>query len=269
MPSFGGDVSGAEEAGRVVVVTSDHGHVVDAGTESRNLGQSDRWRPDDRQPAEDEVVLAGRRVAAQHGGRIIAPWSERVRFGMKKNGYHGGASPQEVVVPLGVFGAPDVAIEGWEATGIRYPQWWETTAPVAKDLGAEPPPPPRRRGAKLQEDLPFFKPGAAAQAPAVAWIEALLRSDTFAAQKTAAARMLPPDDKVQAFLRALDERGRKLTRAALAQKLGLPPVRVQTVVAAMRRLLNVDGYDVLSIDETSDSLELNLELLKTQFELDV
>ena len=66
-----------------------------------------------------------------------------------------------------------------------------------------------------------------------------------------------------------DERGRKLTRAALAQKLGLPPVRVQTLVAAMRRLLNVDGYDVLSVDEASDTMELNLELLKTQFELDV
>jgi len=82
-------LAAAEEAGRVVVVTSDHGHVLDAGSEARNLGQSDRWRPDDGTPAADEVVLAGRRVAAQHGGRIIVPWSERVRYGVKKNGYHG------------------------------------------------------------------------------------------------------------------------------------------------------------------------------------
>ena len=26
------------------------------------------------------------------GGRLLAPWSERVRFGMMKNGYHGGAA---------------------------------------------------------------------------------------------------------------------------------------------------------------------------------
>jgi hypothetical protein len=80
--------------------------------------------------------------------------------------------------------------------------------------------------------------------------------------------VLPSDDKVQAFLRALDERGHKLARTALAQKLGLPPVRVQALIAAMRRLLNVDGYDVLSVDD-SDTLGLNLGLLKTQFELDV
>ena len=35
----------------------------------------------------------------------------------------------------------------------------------------------------------------------------------------------------------------------------------------MRRILNVEGYDVLSIDEASETVELNRELLDTQFGL--
>lgn len=33
----------------------------------------------------------------------------------------------------------------------------------------------------------------------------------------------------------------------------------------MQRLLNLDGYAVLSIDEESDSIALNLSLLRVQF----
>ena len=36
------------------------------------------------------------------GHRLIAPWSERVRYGAKKNGYHGGLTPQEMVIPITV-----------------------------------------------------------------------------------------------------------------------------------------------------------------------
>ena len=31
---------------------------------------------------------------------LIAPWSEKVRYGVKKNGYHGGITPQEMIVKL-------------------------------------------------------------------------------------------------------------------------------------------------------------------------
>ena len=39
------------------------------------------------------------------------------------------------------------------------------------------------------------------------------------------------------------------------------------MIAAMQRLLNVDGYPVLSVDRPSDTVELNLELTRKQFEL--
>ena len=43
-------------------------------------------------------MLAGARVGA-NGGRVIVPWSERTRYGMRKNGYRGGATLQEMIVP--------------------------------------------------------------------------------------------------------------------------------------------------------------------------
>jgi hypothetical protein len=75
------------------------------------------------------------------------------------------------------------------------------------------------------------------------------------------------DDRIRALVEALDDRGGKLTQPALAQRLGLSPVRIRGIVAAVRRLLNVDGYDVLTLDEESDTVVLNLELLRVQFEI--
>jgi len=247
----------AQEVGRVVIITSDHGHVIDMDTELRRSGQSDRWRIDDGSVAADEVILAGRRVLTATGDRLIALWSERVRYCNKKNGYHGGASAQEVVVPLGVFASPSVHVEGWEATNLSSPPWWEET--LRSSLPMEWTTPQVR---------PILKKGQAELfVTFTPWLDALLSSEVFAAQKAAAGRVVPPDDKIRAFFLALEERGGKLTRAALAQKLGLPPVRVPGTIAAMRRLLNVDGYEVLSLDEDSDTITLNMELLRVQFEL--
>ena len=44
--------------------------------------------------------------------------------------------------------------------------------------------------------------------------------------------------------------------------------RVACIVSGDRHLLNVDGYAVLSIDDDSNTVELNRELLATQFEFD-
>ena len=252
----------AQEVGRVVIITSDHGHVIDMDTELRRSGQSDRWRIDDGSVAADEVVLAGRRVLTATGSRLIALWSERIRYCNKKNGYHGGAAPQEVVVPLGVFAPSAVHVDGWEATNVNYPSWWEETLrPSLPPLRTAPQvrPIPKKGQADLFSTVPPLTPSP--------WLDALLSSEVFAGQKAAAGRVVPPDDKIRAFFVALDERGGKLTRAALAQKLGLPPVRVPGTIAAMRRLLNVDGYEVLSLDEDSDTITLNMELLRVQFEL--
>jgi len=58
-----------------------------------------------------------------------------------------------------------------------------------------------------------------------------------------------------------------MLRQALAQKLGEPELRIPGLIAALRRILNVDGYPVLSADDTSGSVILNRQLLEVQFEM--
>jgi hypothetical protein len=58
-----------------------------------------------------------------------------------------------------------------------------------------------------------------------------------------------------------------MTRLALAARVGVSPVRLSGQLAALRQLLNVDGYAVLTIDDGSDTVDVNIALLQTQFEL--
>ena len=94
----------AREARRVVVVTADHGHVLDDGTRALPHGVGDRWRGPGQPATDDEVVLRGPRVLNPEGGQqVVCLWGERTRYANRRNGYHGGVAPQELVVPLSVF----------------------------------------------------------------------------------------------------------------------------------------------------------------------
>ena len=274
--------------GRVVVLASDHGHVLERGTTLRDVPEAaERWRPAAGAPADDEVLLQGPRVVAE-GRRLLAPWSERVRFGMKKNGYHGGAAPQEVVLPLGVFALPETTaqVAGWREADPEMPPWWRwraavgaapESAPPVPDTAAdrararpdEPrtpapahrPPPPGETGnlfAELEPEPPH--------APET-WIDRLFETSLFAEQRKQAARTALPEERIRAILTALDARGGKLTGPALAESLGVPRFRLNGIVSALRRVLNVDGYAVLSVDESSETVELNRDLLEAQFGL--
>jgi hypothetical protein len=75
----------AREAHRIVVLTSDHGHVLDRDSVLRRHDtDSLRCRPDDGAPGPDELLIRGPRVLSPWGDRVIVPWSERVRYGLKQ-----------------------------------------------------------------------------------------------------------------------------------------------------------------------------------------
>jgi len=105
----------------------------------------------------------------------------------------------------------------------------------------------------------------AAPVPGVHWIDALQASPAYTAQKALAARVAPSDADVRALLEALAARGGKLSKVALAQRLGMPAVRISGFVNAAKRVLNVDQAAVLVLDETAGTVELNRELLARQF----
>ncbi len=89
----------------------------------------------------------------------------------------------------------------------------------------------------------------------------------YAAQKALAARVAPADADLRSLLEALAVRGGKLSKAALAQRLGMPAMRINCFVNAAKRVLNVDQAAVL--DETAATVELNRELLARQFRVTV
>ncbi len=99
------------------------------------------------------------------------------------------------------------------------------------------------------------------------WVDRLLASPTYASQKQLAARGAPRDEDVRRMLDGLAERGGKLGQTALAQKLGVPLVRIRGLIMAVRRVLNVDQSAVLDIEEGSGMVVLNRDLLDKQFEL--
>jgi hypothetical protein len=101
--------------------------------------------------------------------------------------------------------------------------------------------------------------------PEVHWIAALQATPVYVAQKALAARVAPADDEVRCLLEALAARGGKLSKAALAQRLGMPAMRISGFVNAAKRVLNVDQAAVLSLDETAATVELNRDLLVRQF----
>jgi hypothetical protein len=262
----------ARLANRVVIITSDHGHVLEDGTQHLPGSEEARWRPFSEILAAQEVVFEGPRIEQATGlRRIIVPWSETVRYGQKKQGYHGGATPQEVLVPIGVFAPLDRAIVGWEALPDGSPKWWH---PI------EGPPTEARSGSDLmirgskersegQGSLFDRVQGDESEEASADWIIRLLSSSIFAAQRRMAGRRAPSEQHVEAFLRALDQHRYRISRHTLADALGQPDVYIPRVLIGLQRLLNVDGYQVITVDEGFGTIELNRQLLNKQFQLEV
>ncbi len=263
----------ARDAGRVVVVTGDHGHVVEDGTILSSGGVGDRWRA--AGPAgEGEIALAGGRVLSPAGGHaVVAAWSERLRYAARRSGYHGGASPQEVLVPVAVLSAGE-APPRWDPAPPAEPSWWrgmeEESLMVVPSILQTPlgPPAARRRSADTRQPELFAPPPPVEvheSAPAAPWMAALFASDIYAAQRRLAGRGAPADEQVRSLLVALTARGGKLSRTGLAQALSAPTLRVGGLVSAARRLLNLDQAQILVL--VGDEVILDERLLRVQFDL--
>jgi len=254
-------LSAARDAERLVVLLADHGHVLERGGRQRSHGGSggERWAAATRPAEEDEVLVEGPRVLAE-GGRALLAWDETLRYGPKKHGYHGGASAQEVLAPAIVL-APTLLepLDGFVEAAYDAPAWWTgVSAPPAVELPAPAPDP--EPGQQLRLDAP-------AATSRLRWIDALLASETYAAQRGLSSRTPLADDRVRTILTALDSRDNTMLRPALAQAIGLAPARLSTTLSMLRLVLNVEGYDVLEVDEASDTVRLHRSVLFEQFGL--
>ncbi len=264
----------AREARRVIVVTADHGHLLEDGSAAAAGADSDRWRPGtDARIAQELAVKGGRVVTRDGSNAVVCLWSESARFGGRKNGYHGGISPQEVIVPLSAFAPIGVNVPGWSPAPPAQPEWWEL-APATKIAEAAPPvsvaarTPSRKHTAPAGQSRLFDDQNSApAETPTADWIAALLSCAVYASQKQLAARVAIEDEKMRLLLSALMERGGKLSRTALAQRLSMPEMRLAGFLSATRRMLNVDQAPVLVVDDGAGTVQINATLLAQQFRI--
>jgi hypothetical protein len=256
----------ARDGGRVIVLTADHGHVIhgEGALMRRHDGDTgERWRPVATPPSEDEVEVAGPRVLK--GGRVILPADDRIRYAGHKHGYHGGACPHEVIVPVEVIARSLPA--GWVHRPLPRPDWW-----AAKPVSAsEPTLPASAPATKSQHQPSLFEPEApappTAQAAASGVIADLLQSSIFVSQRERNPRARAIDDaRVATYLRPVVDQGGTMPLAALADQIGEPADQLRMSLMVVRRLLNFDGTEVLGISAGGD-IELNIDLLRLQFDL--
>lgn len=249
----------AARSGRTVVLTADHGHVVErrTGTQrpSPDISSARSRAASGPAPGPDEVLVHGPRVLA-HDGRAILAVNERLRYGPLKAGYHGGAAPAESVVPLCVL-VPGALPEGagLRLAGPQEPRWWAAAPTIGPSTptAAEP----------SQPEL-FAVAPVLTLTPDVPLVAALLRSSTFGAQQKLAGHGLPTDRLAALLTALLVAPGRRLAATAAAGHLQVPVSRLRGAVAQAQRLLNVEGYEVVRAD-VDGTITLDETLLREQF----
>jgi PglZ domain-containing protein len=260
----------ARRAGRVVVLTSDHGHIVErrqGRQQSAEGTSSNRSRPaaGGPSPTADEVRVNGPRVLLHNGDAILAV-NERLRYGPLKAGYHGGASPAEVVVPISIL-APGEAPSGWRLAPPQSPSWWrsaQSSAP-SKHPSAAPAYLPARP-AKDDRSAPTLFDAPDEPVPSGTRGEAVLASAAYRDQRKRSARLAISDDQVRRLLDTLLEApAHRLDPESAAAALGVATVQLGGALPQVQRLLNVEQYPVLSRDPDGATVVLDLELLADQF----
>ena len=272
-------------AGRAVILTSDHGHILGSHQRVVTGGAGERYRSDDgRELADDEVRLHGARVvdpgAGQQGvgARLVAAADDGVRYTpVAKHGYHGGATPAEVLCPLLVLTAGAEELPGWQPRPVNVPAWWSPEEAVLDlDVAAAPAPVPAAERAEARDEPQLSlldshlepilaAPSAADGSP---WVEQLLASPRLADQKRLAGRARLDDGELVRLVRLLVAAGGTASGTTLQRTLELPATRLRGKLEAARSLLDVDGYAILRI-EADGTASLNMRLLADQFEIDI
>ncbi|MFJ9542633.1 BREX-2 system phosphatase PglZ [Streptomyces sp. NPDC101225] len=285
----------AAAQGMAVIVTSDHGHVIDRHGRKADAAtepSSARHRLPGRGPlGEREIALSGPRVVwPEPGASIVALWDADSRYTALKAGYHGGASLAEFTIPVLAFlpfGAEPP--KDWRELGDQRPSWWaseEAGRPVRDEGAAQVAGTAAKRATakpRKKQPVPVTLPDAlfdvalteggdeSLLTPTVvsrteALVTALLESETYQAQLDGLARK-PQQEQIKKALTALLEAGGTLPVTALAQRAGMPTTRADGFAAIVRQLLNYDGVQVLETLPDGRTLRLHEALLREQFGL--
>lgn len=269
----------ARAAGRTVIMTADHGHIVErrAGTQRSYPGaDSGRSRPVGGAVEAGEVEVSGPRVLTPDHRAVLAV-DDTLRYGPLKAGYHGGASAAEVVVPvIALVGDPESNPHSLRLLPPQAPVWWLTGAAAVPSITESSP--------RSTETLSALAT-ASATGPTL-FDEVLAAADdstdtsggetlgrlvvgsaVYSAQRAVTGRLIVTDDQVAKLVDTLVAGSGRISEVLAATAVGLNTIRLRGALAQMQQLLNVEGYAVLGTDATSRAVTLDIALVKEQFEI--
>lgn len=246
-------LAAARSAGRAVVITSDHGHLIDYGTGTKvdranTYGQRAHGDFSHVDP-DREVVAEGPRVLTDTH-RVVLAVDPDIRYGARNAGYHGGGAPAEAIVPVLAFVAGQ--LPAWaHQVAVVEPSWWYpgTPAPIPA-LATKP-------GSPSLFDIE--------EAPQVNPLpDMVISSKIYAAQRKLAGRIVLTDIQIKTLLAELLATGaRELTLAQAAAALGVATAGVNGALMQAKRVLDVEGYEVLAVG--GGVVKLDEAALREQF----
>lgn len=271
----------ARRAGRTVVLTSDHGHVIERREgkhhqHATTYGARARAVTDAAPPTPHEVVARGHRVLTANGEAVLAV-NERVRYGPLNAGYHGGGAPAEVVVPVLLLHPGDGPVETGSTSidGIA-PSWWPHPAsrPPQRDQVPSSAAVSSAKGPAVLDGLFELarsqpaggKPAAGGVDDATKLARAVLTSTTFKRQRAIAGRIPVTDERITALLRILlSAPDRRVPAREAAVALSVGTSRLRGALSVLKRVLDVEGYVVISYEAESGDVVLDESTMRDQF----
>lgn len=283
LPAF---LDAARDAGRSVLVASDHGHVpADLLESTPGGGGGKRWRPWTAGDGVGDYEIAFPAEACRDmwspkgSDGVVLLADDRRRYGGSTNaGEHGGATLSEVVAPCVLIGCDDGSAydDAGRAVSAAYvPAWWyfEVSGTIEREPIAPAPVKPavtRKKPPKPTNQLPLIEVAPQPEPPPVdeppaASESAFARNELLAARVSVAKRR-------NLTVRAVDylvARNGVAAADAFCTHLGQPLWRAKSLISPLQEALNVDGYQVIRYEEAAKQVRLDVGLLEQLFEVKV
>lgn len=269
LPILGTLLYEAKASSRTVIILSDHGHIIESNSDyqAKLISAQDggeRWHSNLDDISEGEMLLKGDRVVIPADHQIVVPWSEKIRYAKSANGYHGGINPQEMVVPIAILHNNKLP-KAWKEAPEDQPIWWNSIIPTQTEIVTNS---TQNVQSKQQAYGPLFSNVVdEIELNPYLWIDNLLQSLMYNNQQKKAGKTALDNAIVREILIQIKRYDYSIHLVVLAKSMNVSAKQMQSYFLKIQRILNIDGYQVLSYDPSSMKIKLSLALLKEQFEI--
>ena len=262
---------------RTVVLVSDHGNVLELN-QTQKIGEKlkggDRYRDDgDLIDSVNEVRIEGSRIERATGERsVITAATDRIRYSSKKAGYHGGSADMELIIPVAILQkGQDDTPDGWDYVDLIAPDWWQWDSDTSSAEATAPKARPRKRkvaAAPKTEtlNLELFAQDTTEEAEAT-WIDTLFDSAVFNEQFESLRRTPLKKPMIRTFVNIMEARKGAAPTVTVAAEMGLPAMRLRGMVAQLRRLFNIDGYEIVAEETETGRIRFDKSMTLKQFDI--